>query len=332
MLQTKKRNILLGIAALGLLVIGVFSGRLTKSVAVPTSPYLIAQVRLDSPEYKYINPLLFIRTSEEITPEFESLKKIIEDASKSAIGNGDATAVSVYFNDLNNSHWTGVDEDEKFEPSSMLKVVLMVGILKHAESSPEILDTMIYYDAKGDPGQYYKPVQPLSVGYHSVNELLKTVIVDSDNRAMDLLMKDYEKDFSEAYTKFRLPNLPNEVEDFMSVRQYSVIFRSLYNSTYLSNTMSERALQLLSESTFVNGLGKNLPASVVVSHKFGEHTTLHSDGTVESRELHDCGVIYKNESPYFICIMTKGKDFATLEKVIQNISALVYNKTGEIKI
>ena len=61
---------------------------------------------------------------------------------------------------------------------------------------------------------------------------------------------------------------------FISAKNYSLFFRVLYNATYLSREMSEKALGLLSKTVFRDGLTAKLPSSVVVSHKFGEWVLL----------------------------------------------------------
>lgn len=140
----------------------------------------------------------------------------------------------------------------------------------------------------------------------------------------------------------------------MSARQYATLFRALYNGNYLSWNLSERAMQLLSltrwndglvaglhegvsddsdtgASTTADALGTNTISdpdatdSTAVAHKFGEYTSQLTDGTVVSRELHDCGVVYFPGKPYLLCIMTKGNDFRAQAGVISTISRLTYN-------
>ena len=35
-------------------------------------------------------------------------------------------------------------------------------------------------------------------------------------------------------------------------------------------------------------------------------------------------MVYYPEKPYFLCVMTKGSDFAVLEKIISDISRIAY--------
>jgi hypothetical protein len=61
-----------------------------------------------------------------------------------------------------------------------------------------------------------------------------------------------------------------------------------------------------------------------VAHKFGEHRNATVSGEIAETELHDCGIIYYPEHPYFLCIMTKGENLPSLESVISSASKLVY--------
>jgi beta-lactamase class A len=109
--------------------------------------------------------------------------------------------------------------------------------------------------------------------------------------------------------------------DFMDVAEYSTLFRVLYYSTYLNKDYSEKALELLSKAEFKQGLVDSLPKNITVAHKFGEREV--GDGT---HQLHDCGIVYYPNSPYLLCVMTKGPSFDDLAKTIQQISDKIYTE------
>jgi beta-lactamase class A len=106
----------------------------------------------------------------------------------------------------------------------------------------------------------------------------------------------------------------------LNVKEYSMLFNALYSAGYLRKQASENALALLSESTFKNGLLKYLPRDVVASHKFGE------SGNGVIHELHESGIIYLDNSPYLLTIMTRGKDWDVLSETIGQISKKVYDR------
>ena len=81
---------------------------------------------------------------------------------------------------------------------------------------------------------------------------------------------------------------------------------------------SEKALDILSKTTFNDGLVAGVDKGITVSHKFGEYVG-------QQIELHDCGIIYYPENPYFLCIMTRGDNLDNLKDVIKNISGQIYD-------
>ena len=294
----------------------------TKHIAEPVS------VRTDLPQYKFINPILYTKTDKSLFAEFGPLDDAVGKAIQSAKDAGDARSVSVYFRDLNSGHWTGVNEDEMYDPGSMLKVAVLVAYLDEAERTTDLLDHIYSYTPHTDPGQHYKPTKTLSPGLHLVRDLLTSMIVYSDNDATTALVNNNEVAYQKVYNELKLPVGDNNTPDFMSVKDYAALYQVLYNSTYLPGYLSEQALALLASSDFSKGLLGGLPPNMIVAHKFGEHTSLASDGTLVERELHDCGIVYFPTKPYFVCVMTKGQDFSRLETVIQNVSKIIYKNVS----
>lgn len=291
------------------------------------NPKKINSVRQNSPDFKYINPLLFIDNSEENFSEYRELESKINKYIESATDNNKAKKVSVYFRDLNTSHWGGVNEDELYAPSSMLKVAVLVSYLKLAEKNQEILNQRLDYKYKEEYQEYYKPTR-LKDGNYSVLELLQQMIIESDNTAMSALVAVNPNEIVTLYKDLRLPSLLDSSTDFMSAEDYSYIFRTLYNATYLRKSYSEQALKLLTFTKFNNGIVNGVGTTTAVAHKFGEHTITY-DGLVSERQLHDCGIVYYPKKPYLLCIMTKGKDFGNLETIISDLSRTVFNYIKE---
>jgi hypothetical protein len=280
-------------------------------------------IRENSIDYKFINPLLAIDNSKTNFPELNPLKKSLEDYINDNISNSKASQISVYFRDVNTIKWAGVNENALYSPGSMLKVATLMAYLKTVNQNPILIQKKFYYQPKDDPGQFYKP-KPLKEGYYESQTLLKQMIINSDNIAMGILDQELLDPILKLYEELDLPTPLGSKEDFMSPIQYSRMFRTLYNATYISRSYSEQALQLLTFTSFDKGIVSGVPASVIVAHKFGEQT-FTQNGVVEHRELHDCGIVYFPEHPYLICIMTKGQSFPDLEKVISGISKIAYD-------
>jgi beta-lactamase class A len=94
--------------------------------------------------------------------------------------------------------------------------------------------------------------------------------------------------------------------------------RGLYNASYLNNKNSEFATELLIKCNFKNGIVSGMPSSTKIAHKFGE------SGDAREQQLNESAIIYLNNNPYIITIMTKGKDYKQLPTIIKEISNATY--------
>ncbi len=295
-------------------------------------------VRENSANYKFINPIVLAQVPENTSvPQFQSLKKSITNYINNDKVNNTVIDASVYFRQLNTDDWVGVNVDDMYAPASMLKVVSLIGFLQAEEQNPTLLQTQVTISPQSintDSNQdHYAPAETVQLGHtYSTEELLSRMIIDSDNNAAFSLDQITGNDlFDKTYSDLTIPN-PNKTTavDFMSPKMFSRVFRVLYNGSYLTTQDSEQALDLLSKTTFTQGLVAGVPSGIVVAHKFGERTISVQDATNPANndvtnELHDCGIIYAPNDPYLLCVMTKGADFDVLQKVISDISGMAWN-------
>lgn len=285
------------------------------------------ELRLKS-EYKFINPLLECDTIENMSnKEINDIKSQVQVLINKELSEKNLDFISVYFRDLNNGPWFGINEKEEFIPGSLLKVPLMISIFKTAESNPGVLQEKILYESgKDETPQYFKPEQEIEPGkIYSVEDLIEAMIKYSDNNAALLLSQIItRKQLEESYVDLGIET-PLDSQYSTLVRTYASFFRILFNGTYLNKELSEKALQILTQSTFKDGLRAGVPLDIAIAHKFGEREF----GENNEKQLHDCGIIYYPEKPYVLCLMTRGSDFEKLADVIKNISLLVYQKINE---
>jgi hypothetical protein len=277
--------------------------------------------------YKFINPLLFCQ-DQNINLSNQGAS-VMENAVGSYItqekNNGDLIDASFYFRDLNGGPWALVNPDFRSIPSSLLKVPTAISVYQHAEQDPKFLSTKVTF--AGGTGlnrsEHFQPreeIQPHTT--YTTEDLVRYMLEDSDNEALLLLtnMMDLQE-LTDSYTHFgiELPQSADKKGYTMTVKTYASFFRILYNGTYLTQSNSEHLLSLLSQSSFIRGLVAGLPQGMAVAHKFGEASL--PNGILQ---LHDCGIVYKPNQPYLICVMTKGTNFDTLAGVISHISETVY--------
>lgn len=276
-------------------------------------------------DYKFTNPLLDCGDINSMSnQETTEMKNKVDSFIKSQTAEKKINSAAIYFRDLNNGPSFGINEKEKFYPASLLKVPLLIAYYKGAESDPGILDKEIVYQSGGeDAYQYFPPAKKLEAGgRYTVGDLLENMIIYSDNAALSILNQMItQKKFEETYLRLGIEQ-PLDNEYAISVKTYASFFRILFNATYLDREYSEKALDLLSRTTFDKGLRAGVPSGIIVSHKFGEKSRSDSN----EKQLHDCGIIYYPQKPYLLCIMVKGNDFSKNSDFIKNISTAIYNE------
>ncbi|MBN2884611.1 serine hydrolase [Patescibacteria group bacterium] len=272
--------------------------------------------------YQFISPLLecgaphnLIKSKLEI-----ELKEIIDNNIKKH----NIINASLYLRDLNNGFFLEIYGDEEFTPASLLKVPLMMAYLKIAENNSTFLDKKLKIEPdESSLEQNITPTYHLEVGKeYTILEIIKAMIIYSDNRGANTLLKNIDVNTHDQIYKdlnIRNPKDSNP-ENFLSVQEYSAFFRILYNASYLNKEMSEKALQIMSLSEYKQGLRANIPESIIISHKFGERIF------EDIKQLHDCGIIYQNNNPYLLCIMTRGQDFNDMSLSIKELSNIVYQE------
>jgi hypothetical protein len=283
--------------------------------------------------YTFIDPLLACNINnsnayQEDTSLEGTMKGIIDAHEQS----GDISKASVYVANFSNGKWSNIYGDEEYYPSSIGKIPIMIAYYELAQSSSAVLDREIAYPAGGPDLNKMQDIQPeksiVPGNTYTVEQLIEYMIKYSDNNAADLLYNSIDLNTLKAVYEdlgisiIQDPNLANL--DFITPHQTSTLFRVLRNATYLSRTYSEKALQLLSETSFTQGIVAGVPTSTTISHKFGL-VGISPNGVTTEHEMHDCGIVYA-QKPYLLCIMMRGSgSLPALESIISQISKAVYD-------
>jgi beta-lactamase class A len=311
-----------------LTVISFIVGFSISQIFIPQRPFPITEIRSPG-NYKFINPLIECElTNFSEDKSLDNLKNKLKNIIDQKINNQEISFASVYYRNLNNGPWLGINEDELFSPSSLIKVPLMIAYFELTETYPNLLQQELTNTKTYNPAeQNIAPEISLAPNHkYTIGELINRMIIYSDNLAYDLLNQNIDQkllintynnlgvDITKAYD--------NPTGNILSVKAYASFFRILYNSSYLDKNLSEKALKLLSQSKFKDGIVSGVPPDITVAHKFGERQYLDT----HERQLHDCGIVYLPQKPYLICIMTRGQNITQLETTIKNISSTVYQE------
>ncbi len=269
--------------------------------------------------------------SKELKPFQYKVNALIEGKLKQE----EATAVSVYFLDLNNGNWFGINEHDQFSPKSLLKIPLMIAYFKWAETNPLVLRKTFTYanTGEGEVEGHDRPVKKLEPGHtYTVNDLIYRMIVNDDAEAYALLNAHLpagrlEKIFRDLSVEYN----PDKREESMSLNAFAAFYRVLFNASYLSEEMSEKALRYLSKSTFRDGMAAGIPPNIELASKHGERTILTTAGDEEKKliQVHEFGIVYHPNRPFLLGIIVRGEDFDQLVKTIRDITRIAYEEVDQ---
>lgn len=282
--------------------------------------------------YQFIRPLLSIQTTAAYgESKLGKLRPIIEDVAKEE-SDGKVIRYSYYLRDLTNSAWLGINENDQYDPASMLKVVVALAVYKQNDATPGFVNQYLTYTqelADINAAFPFAPPVVLKVGRsYPIKYLLEEMLSNSDNAAKDLLLSAIDQPvLNKIYDdlSIRRPGDENSAGYTISPVEYSRFLRVLYFGTYdITWKNDDLLLKLLNDSTFTEGLVSGVPSNIHVAHKFGEHV-LGSNGVVSGVELSDCGIIYHPTHPYLLCVMTEGKDELQLSHFIAQLSRATYD-------
>ena len=271
---------------------------------------------------KLTSPLLFVDVTAE-SDKLNDVKSSVQSIIERQKCEGAINSASVYVKVWGNGEWFSINPDESFYTASLMKVAVLITILKMSENIPGYLDRNYpfrYADPHIAP-QTFRGMTIIPGRDYKIRDLLYYMIVYSDNYASNVLnnlmdLNTYTRLFADVGIEGYDPQ-----DQFRKMKASDVgkLFRVLFNSSYLNESNSEFALSLLAQSSFSEGLVKELPQDVTVAHKFGE------GGGTDENQLSEGGIVYLGKTPYLIVVMTRGKQLKDLTQSVSEISKEVYN-------
>jgi len=268
------------------------------------------------------------REMKELQPFRYKVKALVEGKLKA----GRASVISVYFRDLRNGHHFGIREQEPFSADTLLKLPLMIAYLKWADSTPLLLNRKIVYTGNHSSGQGERLGQPSPFKEgrsYKISTLIHRMIAYNDDGAAAVLTANLPPGYLQQVFKDISVNYdPARNDDMLAFKAYASFYRVLFNASYLSREMSERALRFLSKTAFQDGIVSGVPPDVDVAAKYGERSVRDpaKDSGPEVMQFHEFGIVYHPARPYMIGVMVRGSDTRELAKTIRDISELVYGE------
>lgn len=147
-----------------------------------------------------------------------------------------------------------INPEKKYHPGSLLKLGALFNILQQAEKDTSLLARRITYLPTNEkiPSQTFcsRSIQPHSS--YSVDELLDYMIASSDNQATSALQQVLNyKQYLKVFSTLSLPEPDGSNPNYsVTTKDFSAFLKVLYNGTFLSPEISEKAMKIMLKCDF----------------------------------------------------------------------------------
>lgn len=234
----------------------------------------------------------------------------------------------IYFLYLNNGVWIGLNEKDKFDAASTLKVPLAMSVMKSAENGRVDLNAAYAIEEAELDGKFGELYKKGAGGEYAMRDLLKIMLEQSDNTAMNAVYNSLTRlgisdPLADVYTALGWQDL--EPPAFDEAPNYAIInlktlanmFLSLYNSTYLSPENSQQLLSYLANTSFNDKIDAGIPEGIIASHKIGIGGDINT--------FSDCGIIYAPNRNYILCMGASGMNEEKTNSFMKEVSSAAYD-------
>jgi beta-lactamase class A len=296
-------------------MIGIIGALVGVSLAAVPIPFKDKKVQQNLGISELLSPIRGIISSKDAIVNFKDLREYLNETYESDPN------ISVYFEFLNTGSNISINKDAEFFPASLLKVPLAMAVFKKIERGEWKWGNELIILASDKDTHFGNLYKEESGSRHTIESLVRESLVNSDNTAYSVLLRNMESDeLNAVYQHLGL-------EDFfaddgkISARRYAVVLRSLYNASYLSTQDSEEILKLLTETPFQEYLGQGLPKNIKFAHKIGD--------SAKEKVLMDAGIVYIPSRPYLLIVMIYGKSDQEAKNIMKDVSNKVYNYVND---
>lgn len=230
---------------------------------------------------------------------------------------------SVYFEYLPTGSNIAISKDAQFYPASLLKVPIAMAVAKKIDKGEWRWDNKLVLmstDKNDKFGTLYK--EPTG-SIFTIEDIVRRSVADSDNTANSILLRNLENyEINDVNAHIGLSGFI-EANGRISAKRYSVIFRSLYGSSYLTDENSQKIISFLAEEKFREYLGSGFPENITFAHKIGID--------VDKNVYLDSGIVYLENRPYILSVMAKSKTAEQAKDIMKDISEKVFNYVKNYK-
>lgn len=276
---------------------------------------------------KFLNPALKVLDKKDLIVNFQELRDSL--TSKYEVRND--YLISIYFEYLPTGANIAINKDERIWPASLIKIPIAMAVMKKVQDSKwKLTNELVILDQDKDNeyGSLYKEPTGTTL---TIQKFLEETLINSDNTAHFVLLRNLDSgELEDVYVHLGMddiidalkksPKKDAETDNRITAKRYSIFFRSLYNSTFLSQEYSQLFLSILEKAPH-ELLSAGIPENISFVHKTG----VRVDEAVRA----DSGIVYVPGRPYIITVMVQQKDKgklneAVVNKLFEDISSEIY--------
>lgn len=279
-----------------------------------------------SQKYSLLDPGALLISEQDLLVRFQPLR----NAMIAQYENNEKFYIGLYFEYLPTGANIVVNNNRAMWPASLIKIPVAMAVMKKIERGEWRLDNQLVIldeDKDSSFGDLY--LEPTGTTL-TIEALLKATLVDSDNTAHFVLLRNLDaEELEDVFIHLGLDevldglkNSPDatSLDNRMTAKTYSIFFRSLFNATFLSPENSQYFLNSMVESV-VEYAKKGIPENVLYVHKTGIRD---EDGVWA-----DSGIVYEHRRPYLLTVMIEKKPDVEVtkeevEELFKEISSQVY--------
>jgi len=289
-------------------------------IATNTGTYLFEarkDIKKDISSFTFLNPARAFINQKDLIINFQPLRDYLNNKYEKDQN------ISVYFEYLPTGANISINKEAEFFPASLLKTPIVMAVAKKIDKGEWKWDNKLVLMASDKDDKFGNLYKEPTGSVFTINDLVKSSLVDSDNTAHFILLRNLElTEINNVYAHMGLDGFL-ETNGSISAKNYSVILRSLYNSSYLKDESSQKILSFLTQEKFREYLGSGFPDDIVFAHKVGIDTgkTIYLDS----------GIIYLENRPYILVVMTRLKTEQQAKDTMKDISGKIFDYVKNYK-
>lgn len=242
--------------------------------------------------------------------------------------------ISFYYHNLATGEEFSYNPHEKLMAASVIKLYVMAEAFRRIESGsldPQQLISMKKKDYVPSCGAVAYLHEGLEV---TILDLITLMIIFSDNTATNVLIDLMGIDeinngiqglgFYDAYLRRKMFDLEKSrqgIQNLITAEETGLFFQKLYEKTLVSETASQKMLDILKHQQLNGKIPfylKALKEEPEIAHKTGEDTGI----------THDVGIVFGKE-PFIVCFCGNETNTPEFERAMAEISLELFRRNNE---